>query len=1138
MLRERHRRGTLAFVLYASTSLLDAILLTANKTLKEIAGDNDFSQYVPSVLGIISSAVSAIEGLGPAANPVGTFMKDMAAIASSRRIVRSAIDAFLSRVRASSKRSAVVVDEANLGLPGLTNGQDGGERGEAKSALAAITAWTKQGKLTSVVLISSEFAYPFRLQATGLDLRDIGRVIVIGEVPKYDMLKMLQEDWGMDADLANIFYKYFGGDIYTTKQALDMLMDKKDKFNPFAVVDCPGLPSCVEDPEARAHLENMAKQGFSPVRNVKTDKGARMIAEENVGGVIQEGAITFGLPDIFTNTSCEWAVIPSSYHMRLKIADKLKNIFPSGGVQASPDSDQGGLMPCSILGVHRIEGSHLGRGLWTQRRLWTDQSANCTTMGRQHGLLELLPRPGGPGARNWLLRFLAARFVFLAFSLCRALKTFFTKEAHEAADRIPPARLRPRLRTLRDLVSERHLAVAVPVGWCFRDRKVRECDMLGKGLMTALDLQRQKSLGWARLAVEMLRAIFQLPVDYALNRIRGGGAAAKEVLDVAVSRHQINVNNFISQSISRRKIPSIIIDDANLALPGITGEDGSAAAKSALQAITKWTKQTGQASVMMISSEFGYPFRLLANGLALSIIGRVIVIGEVPKYDMLKMLQEDWGMDADLANIFYKYFGGDIYTTKQALDMLMDKKDKFNPFAVVDCPGLPSCVEDPEARAHLENMAKQGFSPVRNVKTDKGARMIAEENVGGVIKEGAITFGLPDIFTNTSCEWAVIPSSYHMRLKIADKLKNIFPSGTDATAPRAVWVRQLSKPRKDYNFDASVAFMSLFKATGLDLRDIGRVIVIGEVPKVAMLKMLQDDWGMDENLANMFYTYFGGDIYTTKQALDMLMDKKDAFDPFAAVRCPGLPSCVEDPEARAHLENMAKQGFSPVRNVKTDKGARMIAEENVGGVIEKGAITFGLPDIFTNTSCEWAVIPSSYHMRLKIADKLKNIFPSGTDTTAPRAVWVRQLSKPRKDYNFDASVAFMSLFKAVRKALLQEPPCAIDMPRVNAQGRAAAPANLVSEESCGMRALVTPQTMFFGQGGVQASPDSDQGGLMPCSILGVHRIEGHREALKLNRSLTTIQIGLNDIGDPGAEALRKVVAEKKAQGLDLTWRST
>ncbi|CAJ1365591.1 unnamed protein product, partial [Effrenium voratum] len=102
---------------------------------------------------------------------------------------------------------------------------------------------------------------------------------------------------------------------------------------------------------------------------------------------------------------------------------------------------------------------------------------------------------------------------------------------------------------------------------------------------------------------------------------------------------------------------------------------------------------------------------------------------------------------------------------------------------------------------------------------------------------------------------------------------------------------------------------------------------------------------------------------------------------------------------------------------------------------------------------------------------------------------IRTPRLPPHFFSSPSPTACSGACQAVRKALLQEPPCAIDMPRVNAQGRAAAPANLVSEESCGMRALVTPQTMFFGQGGVQASPDSDQGGLMPCSILGVHRIE-------------------------------------------------
>ena len=69
------------------TSLLNAILLTANKTLKERTGDNDVGQY--RWLGIISAAVLTIEGLGPAASPAGAFIKDMAGIATSRRKVRS-----------------------------------------------------------------------------------------------------------------------------------------------------------------------------------------------------------------------------------------------------------------------------------------------------------------------------------------------------------------------------------------------------------------------------------------------------------------------------------------------------------------------------------------------------------------------------------------------------------------------------------------------------------------------------------------------------------------------------------------------------------------------------------------------------------------------------------------------------------------------------------------------------------------------------------------------------------------------------------------------------------------------------------------------------------------------------------------
>ena len=314
-------------------SLLDVLLQVARGTLEKMTTEEEFKPLIPTLSAILSAAAVAFEGFAPAAAPISNYVRDVVNVVSMAAGKREkALDEFLQMVCKTSKKPAIVVDEANLALPGLTNGQDGGERREAKSALAAITKWTKQDMLSSVVLISSEFGYPFRLQAAGLDLRDIGKVIVIGEVPESDMLKMLKDDWGMDKDLAEMFYEYFGGDIFTTKQALESLIRKKDNFDPFAVVRCPGLPSCVKNAAARAHLENIAREGFSLVEDVKVDEGAKMIAEENLGGVIKKGAVTFGLPTIFTGTDEEWAVIPSSYHMKLLIARKLQQIpLPTSG---------------------------------------------------------------------------------------------------------------------------------------------------------------------------------------------------------------------------------------------------------------------------------------------------------------------------------------------------------------------------------------------------------------------------------------------------------------------------------------------------------------------------------------------------------------------------------------------------------------------------------------------------------------------------------------------------------------------------------------------------------------------------------------------------------------------------------------
>ena len=118
------------------TNLLDSILVSANQSWEEVADEEGISGILGSLSGMVSAAVVVQQ------NTV-----------TKKSFVRSAVDAFLARVK--TKPTAIVVDEANLALPGLTNGEKA--RSEAKEALAAITQWTKQDNLASVVLISSEF---------------------------------------------------------------------------------------------------------------------------------------------------------------------------------------------------------------------------------------------------------------------------------------------------------------------------------------------------------------------------------------------------------------------------------------------------------------------------------------------------------------------------------------------------------------------------------------------------------------------------------------------------------------------------------------------------------------------------------------------------------------------------------------------------------------------------------------------------------------------------------------------------------------------------------------------------------------------------------------------------------------------
>eukprot|EP00438_Fugacium_kawagutii_P021625 Skav212209 [mRNA] locus=scaffold754:971310:972938:+ [translate_table: standard] len=221
--------------------------------------------------------------------------------------------------------TCIVIDEANLALP-----VTGSESIHSQRALQYFVMLSKEQGIASVVLISSELGYSFRLRECGMNLQDIQNIVVANEVPKKEMLKLMVNRWNMSIDLAEEFFTYCGGNIDLCCRGVDQLQRLGDQFDPCILADCPGLPSCASDPDAKKHLQNLAKQGFSPVYDVETDHAAKLIAEKNVGGIIPKRASAFNLPEGIWEGNHENALVPSGTLMTLKIANELERVNRMG----------------------------------------------------------------------------------------------------------------------------------------------------------------------------------------------------------------------------------------------------------------------------------------------------------------------------------------------------------------------------------------------------------------------------------------------------------------------------------------------------------------------------------------------------------------------------------------------------------------------------------------------------------------------------------------------------------------------------------------------------------------------------------------------------------------------------------------
>ncbi len=207
--------------------------------------------------------------------------------------------------------------ESNLAIPGS-------RQRPAQEALALLTAVSKEQHQTSVILLSSEHTYPYRLEEAGFNLFDLSRSILANEVPREAMITLLIQNWGMLPSFAEEFYRIYGGHIILCSRALERLVVLQQYFDPYAILDAPGLPGLIGTRSARVHLENLAQKGYSLVKDWIGDASARIIVQRNLGGIITKHTITPGLlVDMWTGTTCKYALVPSCAHIRLMIQQEL-----------------------------------------------------------------------------------------------------------------------------------------------------------------------------------------------------------------------------------------------------------------------------------------------------------------------------------------------------------------------------------------------------------------------------------------------------------------------------------------------------------------------------------------------------------------------------------------------------------------------------------------------------------------------------------------------------------------------------------------------------------------------------------------------------------------------------------------------
>ena len=183
----------------------------------------------------------------------------------------------------------------------------------------------------NILLVSSDYSFPYVLEKLGLNILDIQTRIYAGEASPARTYELLTTRWGVGPHLATALVEHCGGhlwDIEVTLRAFRRL----GRFNVFIN---PELYACVDrcldavagDDKCTARmittLRTLGERGFHAVDNCE-DPVVQHIGRCAVGGLVKQGSIICGF-DWAAHGGDRWkfGLVPTRSSMRLAIANVL-----------------------------------------------------------------------------------------------------------------------------------------------------------------------------------------------------------------------------------------------------------------------------------------------------------------------------------------------------------------------------------------------------------------------------------------------------------------------------------------------------------------------------------------------------------------------------------------------------------------------------------------------------------------------------------------------------------------------------------------------------------------------------------------------------------------------------------------------